>query len=67
MKQELVDATALTAPNERGRLVLDTDARAVAIAGILHQQQQYNGKTILLPIIYGSKSLTRTQLYKMEK
>ena len=62
VKQALADATALAAPNEEGRFVLDTDASAVAIAGILHQEQQHNGKTILRPIIYGSKSLTRTQL-----
>ena len=58
----MVDATALAAPNEEGRFLLDTDASAVAIAGILHQEQQYNGKTILRPIVYGSKSLTKTQM-----
>ena len=62
VKQALVDATALGAPNEEGRFVLDTDASAVAIAGTLHQEQQYNGKTILRPIVYGSKSLTKTQM-----
>ena len=62
VKQALADATALAAPNEEGRFVLDTDASAIAIAGILHQEQQYNGKTILRPIVYGSKSLTRTQM-----
>ena len=62
VKQALADATALAAPNDEGRFVLDTDASAVAIAGILHQEQEYNGKTILRPIVYGSKSLTRTQL-----
>ena len=43
VKQALVDATALAAPNEEGRFVLDTDA------GILHQEQEYNGKTVLVP------------------
>ena len=62
VKQALADATALAAPNEEGHFVLDTDASVVAIAGILHQEQQYNGKTILRPIVYGSKSLTRTQM-----
>ena len=42
--------------------MLDTDASTVAIAGILHQEQEYNGKTILRPIVYGSKSLTKTRL-----
>ena len=62
VKQALSDATTLAAPNEQGRFVLDTDASTVAIAGILHQEQEYNGKTILRPIVYGSKSLTKTQL-----
>ena len=62
VKQALADATTLAAPNEQRRFVLDTDASTVAIAGILHQEQEYNGKTILRPIVYSSKSLTRTQL-----
>ena len=62
VKQALYDATTLAAPNEQGRFVLDTDASTVAIAGILHQEQEYNGKTILRPIVYGRKSLTKTQL-----
>ena len=62
VKQALSDATTLAAPNEQGRFVLDTAASTVAIAGILHQKQEYNGKTILRPIVYGSKSLKRTQL-----
>ena len=60
--QALFDATTLAAPNVQGRFVLDTDASTVAIAGILHQEQEYNGKTILRPIIYGCKTLTKTQL-----
>ena len=43
VKQALVDATALAAPNEEGRFLLDTDASSVGIAGILHQEQEYNG------------------------
>ena len=62
VKQALADATDLAAPNDEGRFVLDTDASAVAIAGILHQEQEYQEKTILRPIVFGSKSLTRTQL-----
>ena len=62
MKLALADATTFAAPNKQGRFVLDTDASTVAIAGILPQEQEYNGKTILRPIVYGSKSLTRTQL-----
>ena len=62
VKQALADATTLAAPNEQGGFVLDTDASTVAIAGILHQEEEHNGKTILRPMVYGSKSLTRTQL-----
>ena len=39
-------ATALAASNETGTFVLDTDASAVAIAGILHPEQR-NGKAKL--------------------
>ena len=61
-KSSLLEATALAAPNAEGRYVLDTDASAVAIAGIMHQEQKHKGKTILRPIVYGSKSLTKSQL-----
>ena len=44
VKQALADATALAAPNEKGLFVLDTDASDVAIAGILHQEQEQIGK-----------------------
>ena len=63
MKQAPADTTALAPPNDEGRFVLDTDASAVAIAGILHQEHEYNRKTILRPIVYCTKSLTKTQLY----
>ena len=62
VQQALVNATTLAAPNEEGRLVLETDASAVAIDGILHQEQEHNGKTILRPIVYRSNSLTKSQL-----
>ena len=62
VKQALVDATVLAAPNEEGQFVLATDTSAVAIADILHQEQEHNGKTVLRPIVYGQKSQTRTQL-----
>ena len=34
--------------------VLGTDASVVAISRILHQGQEWNGKTLLRPIAYGS-------------
>ena len=42
--------------------VLDTDASVVAISGILHQEQEWNGKTFLRPIAYGSKVLSDTEM-----
>ena len=38
VKQALMSATALAAPNDTGTFVLYTDASAVAIAGVLHQE-----------------------------
>ena len=60
VKRALAEATTLAAANEKGRCVSDTDASSVAIAGILHQGQEHIGKTVLRPIVYCSKSLTRT-------
>ena len=42
--------------------MLDTDASVNAISGILHQEQEWNGKTVLRPIAYGSKVLIDTEL-----
>ena len=42
--------------------VLDTDASVVAMPGILHQEQEWNGKTVLRPIAYGSKVLSDTEM-----
>ena len=44
------------------RYVLDTDASVVAISGILHQAQEWNGRTVLRPIAYGSKVLRETEM-----
>ena len=38
IKRALIDATALAQPDSEGEFVLDTDASAVAISGILHQE-----------------------------
>ena len=48
--------------NGKGMNVLDTDASVVAISGILHQEQEWNGKTVLRPIAYGSKVLIDTEM-----
>ena len=47
--------------------VLDTDASVVAISGILHQEQEWNGKRVLRPIVYGSKELSDTEVYRAPK
>ena len=48
-------------PDLEGEFVLDTDASAVAISGILHQWQGPPGEKRLRPIVYGSKKLNATQ------
>ena len=52
----------LKMPIENGMYVLYTDASVVAISGILHQEQEWNGKTILRPIAYGSKVLSDMEM-----
>ena len=42
--------------------VLDTDGSVVAISVILHQEQEWNGRTVLRPIAYGSKVLSDTEM-----
>ena len=62
IKRELCEAPVLGMPTEKGMFVLDTDASVVAISGILHQQQDLNGRTVLRPIAYGSKVLSDTEV-----
>ena len=62
LKKALVEAQALTLPTEDGRFYLDTDASNVGISAILHQEQEWNGKKVLRPIYFGSKSLNSTQM-----
>ena len=51
-------------PTENGMFVLDTDASVVAISGILHQEQEWNGRTDMevREIAYGSKVLSDTEM-----
>ena len=49
-------------PTEEGMFVLDTDASLVAISGILHQEQEWNGRTVLRPIAHGIKVLSDTEM-----
>ena len=62
IKRELCEAPVLGMPTEKGMYVLDTDASVVAISGILHQEQEWNGRTVLCPIAYGSKVLSDTEM-----
>ena len=62
IKRDLCEAPVLGMPTEKGKYVLDTDASVVAISGILHQEQEWNGRTILRPIAYGSKVLSDTAI-----
>ena len=61
-KHELCDPPVLGMPTEKGMFVLDTEASAVAISGLLHQEQEWNGRTVLRPIAYGSKVLSDTEM-----
>ena len=62
IKRELCEGPVLGMPTEKGMYVLDTDASVVAISGILHQEQEWNGRTVLRSIAYGSKVLSDTEM-----
>ena len=62
MKRQLCEAPVLRMPTEKGMLVLDTDASVIAISGILHQEQEWNGRTVLRPIAFDSKVLIDTEM-----
>ena len=62
INRELCEAPVLGMPTENGMFVLDTDASVVAISGILHQEQEWNGRTVIRPIAYGSKVLSDTEM-----
>ena len=62
IKRELCEASVLGMSTEKVMCVLDTDASVVAISGILHQEQEWNGRTVLRPIAYGNKVLSDTEM-----
>ena len=62
IKRDLCEAPVLGMPTEKGMNVLDTDVLVVAISGILHQEQEWNGRTVIRPIAYGSKVLSDTEM-----
>ena len=49
-KRVLCEAPVLGIPTEKGIYVLDTDASEVAISGILHQEQKWNGRAVSVPL-----------------
>ena len=57
IKKELCEVPVLGMPTGKDIYVLDTDASVVAVSGIFHQEQEWNRKTVLRPIAYGSKVL----------
>ena len=62
IKRELCKAPVLGMPTEKEMYVLDTYASVVAISEILHQEQEWNGKTVLRPIAYGGKVFSNTDV-----
>ena len=49
-------------PTEKGMFVLDKNVSVVSISGILHQEQERKGRTVLRPIAYASKVLSDTEM-----
>ena len=58
LKKEFCEAPVLGMPTVKGMYVLDTDESVVAMSGILHQEQDRNGKTVLRPIEFECKVLS---------
>ena len=50
IRRELCEAPVLGMSTEKHIGVLDIDASVIAITGVLHQEQEWNGKTVLCPI-----------------
>ena len=59
IKKELCEAPVLGMPTEKGCTCW---IRMHRISGILHQEQEWNGKTVLRPIAYWSKVLSDTEM-----
>ena len=65
IKRELCEAPMLGKPTEKSVYdegILGTEASVVAISGIPHQEQEWNGRTVLRPVAYGSKVLSDTEM-----
>ena len=66
IKKELCEAPVLGMLTKKGMYVWDTDLSVVAISGILHQEREWNGKTVLRPITYGRKVLSDTEINEVQ-
>ena len=62
IRKELCEALVIGMPTEKGLYILDTDVSVVVISGILHQEQEWNGRTVLRSTAYGSKVLSDTEM-----
>ena len=62
IKRKVCEAPVLGMPREEGIYVLDTDVSVVAISGILHQEQEWNGRKVLRPLAYDSKVISDTEM-----
>ena len=61
-QRELFQAPVLGMLTEKGVFMLDTDASVFAISDALHQEQEWNVRTVIRPIAYGSKLLSDTEM-----
>ena len=61
-KERVVRGTGVRDANGERDVRVGYGASVVAISGILHQEQEWNGKTVLRPIAYGSKVLSDTEM-----
>ena len=57
-KAGAIEAPVLGIPTDKCMFVLKTDASVVAISGLLDQEQEWNGRTVIRPNAYGSKVLS---------
>ena len=62
IKRKFCEAPVLGMPTEKVMFVRNTDASVIAISGKLHQEQEWNGRTVLRPIACGSEVLSDTEM-----
>ena len=61
IKKKLRETFVLGMPTDKGMYLLDTNASVFAISSILHQEQQWNGKTVLRAIAHDRKNSSNTE------